>query len=356
MKKTVLIMAGGTGGHIMPGLAIAQELQNRGWDVHWLGTADRMESHIVPKHDIPISFIHVQGLRGSGVKRLLMAPWMLLRAICGARRVIQETQPTLVIGFGGYASGPGGIAAWLSRIPLVIHEQNAIAGTTNKLLSRFSRLALMGFPGAFQETGSHVVTGNPVRQEIIRVPQQEVSHEINILVVGGSLGAEVFNTELPKIFATLNEPQRVNVHHQCGKDRAATVYERYQEAGFTQVTCQDFIDDMATAYAEADLVICRSGALTVAEIAAAGKAAVFVPYPHATDDHQTMNAKYLSDSDAGYLIQQKELAAKLPDLLNSLLLTPNTIEKVAKRAKEQAKTEATKTVCDACEQLLGTYQ
>ncbi|MEH8097455.1 undecaprenyldiphospho-muramoylpentapeptide beta-N-acetylglucosaminyltransferase [Gallibacterium anatis] len=304
MTKKLLVMAGGTGGHVFPAIAVANVLQQQGWQVEWLGTKDRMEAHLVPKHGIAIHFIEISGLRGKGIKALLTAPFKILRAILQARKVIKNYQPDAVLGMGGYVSGPGGVAAKLAGVPIILHEQNAVAGLTNKWLAKIATRVLQAFPTAFADAE---VVGNPVRADLFALPtpQQRFSQRegaLRILVVGGSQGARVLNLLMPKVAAQLTKD--VVIRHQAGKGNSEAIKALYPQN--IKVNVSDFIDDMAAAYAWADVVICRSGALTVCEIAAAGVPAIFVPFQH-KDQQQYLNARYLADAGAAEIIQQAEL-------------------------------------------------
>lgn len=304
MTKRLLVMAGGTGGHVFPAIAVANVLQQQGWQVEWLGTKDRMEAQLVPKHGIAIHFIEISGLRGKGIKALLTAPFKILRAILQARKVIKNYQPDAVLGMGGYVSGPGGVAAKLAGVPIILHEQNAVAGLTNKWLAKIATRVLQAFPTAFADAE---VVGNPVRADLFALPtpQQRFSQRegaLRILVVGGSQGARVLNLLMPKVAAQLTKD--VVIRHQAGKGNSEAIKALYPQN--IKVNVSDFIDDMAAAYAWADVVICRSGALTVCEIAAAGVPAIFVPFQH-KDQQQYLNARYLADAGAAEIIQQAEL-------------------------------------------------
>ncbi|KGQ33850.1 UDP-N-acetylglucosamine-N-acetylmuramyl- (pentapeptide) pyrophosphoryl-UDP acetylglucosamine transferase [Gallibacterium genomosp. 2] len=304
MTKKLLVMAGGTGGHVFPAIAVANVLQQQGWQVEWLGTKDRMEAQLVPKHGIAIHFIEISGLRGKGIKALLAAPFKILRAILQARKIIKTYQPDAVLGMGGYVSGPGGVVAKLAGVPIVLHEQNAVAGLTNKWLAKIATRVLQAFPTAFADAE---VVGNPVRADLFALPtpQQRFSQRegaLRILVVGGSQGAKVLNLLMPKVAAQLTKD--VVIRHQAGKGNSEAIKALYPQN--INVNVSDFIDDMAAAYAWADVVICRSGALTVCEIAAAGVPAIFVPFQH-KDQQQYLNARYLADAGAAEIIQQAEL-------------------------------------------------
>lgn len=312
--KRVLIMAGGTGGHVFPALAVAHYLMAQGWQVRWLGTADRMEAVLVPKYGIEIDFIQISGLRGKGFKALLAAPLRILRAVGQARKIIDDYQPDVVLGMGGYVSGPAGIAAWLRGVPVVLHEQNGIAGLTNRCLARIARRVLQAFPGAFPDAE---VVGNPVRSDVLAVPlpQQRLagrSGPIRILVIGGSQGAQVLNQTLPE--AARQWGDQVEIWHQVGRGAVDDVRLAYQKAGLQQHNVVEFIDEMAVAYAWADLVICRSGALTVSEITVVGLPAIFVPFMH-RDRQQYWNALPLEKVGAAHIIEQPQLSARRLSLL-----------------------------------------
>lgn len=352
MSKTLLVMAGGTGGHVFPGLAVADRLKAQGWTIHWLGTADRMEAELVPAHGYPISFIDIQGVRGNGIKRLLVAPYRIVKSVLQARRVLKSIRPDVVLGMGGFASGPGGVAAWLSGIPLLLHEQNAAAGLTNKLLARLAKRVLMAFPGAFAPSARTAVVGNPVRPEVVALPDPQLrssSEPLCLLIVGGSLGARVLNEQVPPAVASAGVP--IEVRHQCGKGNRETVAQAYAEQG-VEAEVSEFIKDMADAYAWADLVVCRAGALTVSEVAAAGVAAIFVPLPHAVDDHQTRNALTLVDGGAAEFLPQSELTpASLAARLSWLAGRRETLLNMAQAARRVAIIDAAERVADECKRL-----
>lgn len=303
--KRLMVMAGGTGGHVFPGLAVAHYLQAQGWQIRWLGTADRMEAQLVPQHGIEIDFIRISGLRGKGIKALLGAPFRILRAVLQARRIMRAYRPDAVLGMGGYVSGPGGLAAWLCGIPVVLHEQNGIAGLTNRWLAKIAKRVLQAFPGAFPDAP---VVGNPVREAVLALPAPAQrlagrSGPIRVLVVGGSQGARILNQTLPPVAARLGD--RVTLWHQTGKGAQQEVEAEYQRLGLHEHRVSEFIDDMAAAYAWADVVVCRSGALTVSEIAAAGLPALFVPFMH-KDRQQYWNAASLARAGAASIIEQPD--------------------------------------------------
>lgn len=346
----VMLMAGGTGGHVFPALAVADELRQRGIPVAWLGTRRGIEADVVPNAGIDISFIDVAGLRGKGLLGWIIAPVKLLHALWQGISVMRRQKPSVVLGMGGFVTGPGGIAAWLLRRPLVIHEQNAIAGLTNKLLVPFAAKVLEAFPGTIVSNKT-VHTGNPVRATIGEQPREKISgtppeRKIHLLVVGGSLGAKALNEVVPGALAKLDEQQRPEVWHQTGKKNIEETRSLY-EAQAVAAKVEPFIDDMAAAYAWADLVLCRAGALTIAELAIAGAPSILVPYPYAVDDHQTSNAQYLVQHGAAVLVQQNELTvSRLLELLTQLDFTK--LYKMAAAAKKLALPDATKKVADLC--------
>jgi len=353
---TILIMAGGTGGHIMPGLAVADVLRARGWKVCWLGNPDKMEGQIVPARGYKLASLRFAGLRGRGLRAKMIAPFLLMRALWQAWRHFSTIQPHVVLGMGGYVSFPGGVVSALRARPLVLHEQNAIAGMANKTLARISTRVLAGFPGALK--GAEVV-GNPVRQDVVALaePTQryaERSGPLRILVVGGSLGATALNSILPAALALMTAAQRPEVLHQSGAQHLDTLRASYQQAG-VRADCVAFIDDMAQALGQADLLICRAGAMTVAEVAAAGVAALFVPYPHAVDDHQTANAKFLSQDGSAWLMQQENMrASELAIWLSSR--TRQECAEVAQRARLHARPLAAQRIANICEELVGAVK
>lgn len=339
----IVIMAGGTGGHVFPGLALAQHLKTLDWDIQWLGTQHKMEAEIVPKYDIPIHFIEISGIRRKGLKSIIKAPWQLIKAFFQARRLLKTLKPTVVVGMGGYASGPGGLAAYSLRIPLVIHEQNAVFGLTNKYLAKISKRVLTGFKiegdGYNIPSSKIVYVGNPIRKAFFDIPSISINNKkTNILVVGGSLGALAINQIVPEIFIELAKEHEISVLHQTGKNKLDTVKKDYGDAPFVQAN--EFIDDIENAYAQADIIICRAGALTVAEVASAGRLAIFVPLPSAVDDHQTLNAKSLSEQGAAILMPQSSLQEKLMGQLVSLCQDRKKIFEMAQKARTLALPEA----------------
>jgi UDP-N-acetylglucosamine--N-acetylmuramyl-(pentapeptide) pyrophosphoryl-undecaprenol N-acetylglucosamine transferase len=371
----VMIMAGGTGGHVFPALAVAAELRERGAEVFWLGTRQGLEAKVVPAAGISMEWVSVSGLRGKGLLAWLLAPWRLLWAVLQVLAVMLRQRPVVVLGMGGFVTGPGGVVTWLLRKPLVIHEQNAIAGLTNRLLAPLAQRVLEAFPGTFQ--GKHAVhTGNPVRRAIAELPAPEErfaprSGALHLLVLGGSLGARALNEIVPAALKDLAVADRADtppppgrgwpagpgegsflsrtmeIWHQAGSRHLDEARAHYGDAGVT-ARVEPFIDDMAAAYGWADLVVCRAGALTIAELAAAGVGAVLVPYPHAVDDHQTRNAAYLADAGAAVIVQQRELTRdKLRDLLASLIDRSRLLV-MAQAARRLAKPQAAALVAEQC--------
>ena len=348
MSRSVLIMAGGTGGHIFPALAVADQLRERGWTIVWLGSKAGMESTLVPQHGYEIEWLRFSGLRGKGVVRALLLPLNLLIAFWQAARVIFRRRPDVVLGMGGYVSFPGGMmAAFLAR-PLVLHEQNAVSGLANKVLSMVADRILVAFPNALKNAQW---TGNPVRREIAQLPAPEVRFRhrdgsLNVLVIGGSLGAQILNETVPRALALIEQAQRPQVTHQAGAKHLAALEAAYRAAGVSAIT-RAFIVDMAQAYAAADVVICRAGALTVSELAAAGVASVLVPLPSAVDDHQSVNARYLAGQSAAILLPQSELTpGKLAELL--LGFTREKLLEMASRARALGKPDAARVVAEHC--------
>jgi len=353
MSRTILIMAGGTGGHIYPGLAVADALKAQGWNIVWLGAPNSMEAELVPKHGYPVAWVNFSGVRGKGALRLLTLPFTLLRALWQSADAIFRHRTDVVLGMGGYITMPGGLMAAFLRRPLVIHEQNSIAGLSNKLLAKLSTRVLSGFPEVLKGTQW---CGNPVRADIaaLPAPQQRFagrSGNLNVLVVGGSLGAQALNEALPRALALLGESERPQVLHQTGKKNFEAVQKLYAQAGVS-ADIRAFLDDMADQYAKADVVICRAGALTIAELAAAGVASVLVPFPFAVDDHQTHNARFLSEHGAAVLLPQIELnAEQLAQLLRGL--DRDRLLAMAQAARALAKPDATQQVAQVCASLAG---
>jgi UDP-N-acetylglucosamine--N-acetylmuramyl-(pentapeptide) pyrophosphoryl-undecaprenol N-acetylglucosamine transferase len=366
----VLIMAGGTGGHIYPALTIAQELRAAGASVEWLGTRQGLEARIIGATDIPLHFISIGGLRGKGLGRLLLAPFVVTRAVLQALRIIRREQPGCVLGMGGFVTGPGGVAARLLGKPLLIHEQNAIAGLSNLLLAPLARVVMEAFRGAFDRKRGgggllarlckprHVeVVGNPVRSDILALPPASErfavrSGRLNVLVLGGSLGAAAINDAVPAMLAMFGDDVRPHTRHQCGDRNLAATTDAYRKAGVgltDDVQLLPYIEDMARAYAWADIVICRAGASTVAELAAAGLPAILVPYPWAVDDHQRANAQLLVDAGSGWLLPQPALAATaLHDIIAPLLQDRAALLQRAVAAESVALRDASSRAATLC--------
>lgn len=348
---TVLIMAAGTGGHIFPALSIARNLQSRGYRTEWLGTERGMEVDVLRGTDIPLHFIRVRGLRGKGIFSVLLAPFMIVGAVLQSLKVLRAVKPCCVLGMGGYVTGPGGVAAKLSGRKLLIHEQNAIAGFSNRMLSRIADRVMEAFPGTFRAGADVIHTGNPVRSEIVALaaPQLRVrvaGDALRVLVLGGSLGAVAINRLIPAVLKELPQAERPEIWHQSGRNNLEDTRQAYADAGILlhdKCRVDPFISDMASAYGWADLVICRAGALTVSEIAAAGVPSVLIPYPHAVDDHQTRNAQWLSEAGAALLIQQSDLHAQ--DVAQHLKEFRNNREILATMAMS-ARTLARPDACD----------
>ncbi|MDJ0832056.1 MAG: undecaprenyldiphospho-muramoylpentapeptide beta-N-acetylglucosaminyltransferase [Gammaproteobacteria bacterium] len=353
----IIVMAGGTGGHVIPALSVANELRQQGESIIWIGTQAGIEARLVPAQDFPIEWLTVQGLRGKGIKTIALAPLKLIQACWQAWQILKRHKPRAVLGMGGFASGPGGLMAWLMRIPLVIHEQNSIIGMTNKILSRFARVCLFAFPQAAQGIRHASVIGNPVRREIldIETPQQRLAgrdqQTMRVLVLGGSLGARRLNQVLPAALALLAETQRPELRHQCGKAHLQDCRALYREHA-VEAEVSDFIEDMQAAYAWADLVICRAGALTVAELSGAGIASILVPFPYAVDDHQYHNARYLAEADAAILVREQDFTAEwLSAQLIHLQQNREQLRQMAEQAHAKAYTDATQRVASAVLQV-----
>jgi UDP-N-acetylglucosamine--N-acetylmuramyl-(pentapeptide) pyrophosphoryl-undecaprenol N-acetylglucosamine transferase len=357
-ERAVLIMAGGTGGHVFPALAVAAELSARGIAVSWLGTQRGLEARVVPAAGYPLETMRVSGIRGKGVMKMISAPFMLMVALLQALTIQLRLRPCAVLGMGGFAAGPGGVIAWLLRRPLLIHEQNSVAGMTNRWLAPLARTVMEAFPGSLPARRQAIHTGNPVRAEITRLPAPseryaERSGALRVLVVGGSLGARALNEVMPAAVRQLPAARQLQLHHQTGSADLASVQAAYAALEL-DVRVDAFIDDMAAAYSWADVVICRSGALTVAELAVVGVASILVPYPHATDDHQTGNARFLADAGAAVLMPQEVMSAeKLAGLLGDFSRQRNRLLEMACRARELAMPDAARRVAEHCLRAAG---
>ncbi len=350
-------MAGGTGGHVFPGLAVAHKLSQAGVEIHWLGTRRGIESRLVPAAGYALHFLSVEGVRGRGISSWLKAPFLLLLALQQALRVLLTTRPDCVLGMGGFAAGPGAVAAKLLRLPLVLHEQNAVIGTTNKLLAPIANCRLEGFPDTFKQRRNTFYVGNPLRDDLIAAIDADASTTpgaaLRIFVLGGSRGAAALNTTLPQLLATLSDRYNLQceVHHQTGDVQRDEVVKSYQSLGI-EARVSTFIDAIAPVYHWSDVVICRAGAMTVAELAAAGKASVLVPYPHAIDDHQTKNANWLAAEEAAVVVQQNDLLEESTLItLGELLTNRDQLRRMGRHAAALAQREATARVAERCLEL-----
>lgn len=358
MKPLVYVMAGGTGGHVIPALSVAQGLAEKGYAIRWLGTTSGIEAKLVPEAGFPIDWLNIGGVRGKNWFTRLLMPWRLTRAMFAARGYFARNKPSLVLGLGGYASGPGGLAARWLGIPLVIHEQNAIAGLTNRVLARIANQTLAAYLNAFPRTPqAFTVVGNPVRAQIVGMPgvmQRQIGSRgpARVLVLGGSLGAKALNDMMPSALSRVSQQLPISVWHQTGSKNLESTQSNYTQckwADGSDYRVVPFIDDMAEAYAWADFVIARAGALTVAEISVAGIGALFVPFPHAVDDHQTHNAEPLVQSGAALLIQQREMnVERLVDSLIAVLSDSDRLREMAQAARERALPKATETMVRIC--------
>ena len=358
--RPILIMAGGTGGHVYPALAVARALQAESREVVWLGTERGLEARVIPAAGIDIEWISIKGLRRKGLLALIVAPFQLAWALMQSLAVILRRRPAAVLGMGGFVSGPGGLAAWLTRRPLVIHEQNAAAGLTNRLLARLARVVLQAFPGSFNSSVSAETVGNPVREDIAAVapPHERYAARqgaLRVLVLGGSQGALALNRTVPAALALLDRDVRPLVRHQCGERTLDIAREAYAEND-VDVDLVPFIEDMAAAYGWADLVICRAGALTIAELCAVGVPALFVPYPAAVDDHQTANAGPMAEAGAGLIVPETELTPEhLADLLREWLQSRAELQQRAAKARALSCPDALRRITEVCLEQAGAF-
>jgi UDP-N-acetylglucosamine--N-acetylmuramyl-(pentapeptide) pyrophosphoryl-undecaprenol N-acetylglucosamine transferase len=347
MSKTIMIMAGGTGGHIFPALAVAHSLRDAGWRVVWLGNPDGMEARLVPQHGFEMVNLKFAALRGKGLLRKLLLPLNLLKGFWQAQKAIRQIQPNVVLGMGGYITFPGGMMASLLGKPLVVHEQNSVAGLANRVLAGVADRIVTGFPDVLKKG---VWAGNPVRPEIAKIapPAERFAERtgaLRVLIIGGSLGAQALNEVVPKGFALLTESDQPQIVHQAGEKHIEALKANYAAVG-VQAHCVSFIEDMAGAYEWADLVICRAGALTIAELAAAGVASILVPFPHAVDDHQTGNAKFLVNIGGAFLLPQTELTPESIALIRNY--SRGQLLEMAEKARSLAKPDATEEVANIC--------
>ncbi len=354
----ILIMAGGTGGHVYPALAVARALQQQSREVVWLGTHRGLESRVIPEAGIPIEWVAISGLRGKGLPALLLAPFKLFYALSQSIYVMFKHRPAAVLGMGGFVSGPGGLAAWLTRRPLIIHEQNAISGLTNRLLARLARVVLQAFPGSFNAKHNAETVGNPVRAEIAAIDDPASRYAkrrgpIRLLILGGSQGALALNQAVPAALALLPTDSRPVVRHQTGPRTLDDARAAYAQHG-VDAELLPFIEDMAEAYAWADLVVCRSGALTVAELSAAGLPAIFVPFPAAVDDHQTANARPMVAAGAATIVQQSELSDEsFASLLKTWFSGREALQERARKARLLSRPDALQRITDVCLECAG---
>jgi UDP-N-acetylglucosamine--N-acetylmuramyl-(pentapeptide) pyrophosphoryl-undecaprenol N-acetylglucosamine transferase len=351
-------MAGGTGGHIFPGLAVAENLRAHGAQVHWLGARGGMECEKVPAAGIALDVVDISGLRGKGAGRWLLMPWKLLRAVMQAFRILGRHRPACAISFGGYAAGPGGLAVRLRGIPLLVHEQNRIPGMTNKVLARLSKKVLQAFPGTWDSTLQPETCGNPVRAAVaaLEAPALRMAGRqgaVRVLITGGSQGARALNQVVPKALGQLSSECVLEIRHQSGRGSAKETAKAYQAEGLTTADVREFIEDMARAYGWADIVVCRAGALTISELAAAGVASVLVPYPFAVDDHQTRNAQYLVEVGAAILLPEAQLSGdSLAKALTPILADRKHLVAMAEKARSVAAPDAAERVAGLCREYL----
>jgi len=356
--STLMIMAGGTGGHVYPALAVAHTLKSDGVNVFWLGTRQGIEARVVPENGFDVEWISISGVKGRGLFALVTAPFKILYAMIQTASIIYRRRPEAALGMGGFASGPGGLVARLLRVPLLIHESNAVVGLTNKWLAKIANEVLVGFPEVLAASNHHHYVGNPVRESIAALPipekrlQGRTGKKLNLLVLGGSRGAQILNEMVPTALAGIDEACRPDVMHQSGGGKLEATQKYYDELA-VKGSCSEYIDDMASAYQWADLVICRSGALTVAEISAAGVTAVFVPYPHAIYDHQTLNARFLSDKQAAILLPQEQLSKdKLSAIITDLSVDRPRILAISNAARECSIGNASRRIAGLCREVM----
>ncbi len=345
-QKPIVVMAGGTGGHVFPALAVAGYLRRNGETIVWFGTRAGIESRVVPAANITIEWLSVQGLRGKGAMAILFAPFKLMRACWQVYRALLRIRPKAVLGMGGFVSGPGGLMAWVLRIPLILHEQNSVIGLTNKLLSRFASRNYFAFPQAAKNTPRSRCIGNPVRESLIGLEAPAVrmasrnQGNLNILIIGGSLGAASLNKILPETLAKIDLSSRPHIKHQCGRKRVKDCEQNYREAG-VDAEVLDFIDDMRSVYAWADLVVCRSGALTIAELTVVGIGSILIPYPYAVDNHQYHNARFLEEKCAASILSEDELnATRLAEVILGYHRDRNALITMANNARALARVDA----------------
>jgi UDP-N-acetylglucosamine--N-acetylmuramyl-(pentapeptide) pyrophosphoryl-undecaprenol N-acetylglucosamine transferase len=353
-NKTMMIMAGGTGGHVYPAIAVADVLKSNNFNVVWLGNDNSFESRVVPNAGYKIEYITISGLRGKSFSKLIFMPFKIVSSILQTIKIFKKYKPAFVLGMGGYVSGPGAIASWILKIPLIIHEQNSIPGFTNRIVSHFATAVLVAFPNAFNKKLKTIYTGNPVRESISKLPEPDIrfsehTGNLKLLVLGGSLGAKFLNDNLPNSISLLPEGQKFDIWHQTGKGRRDETLKAYREKNI-EVKVEEFIVDMEQAYCWADIVICRAGAMTISELSNAGVASILVPYPYAVDDHQTLNAEFLVNAQAAIMAQQSELSISfLSTLLSDILVKGRSyLLTMANNAYSLAKPDATNQVATIC--------
>jgi UDP-N-acetylglucosamine--N-acetylmuramyl-(pentapeptide) pyrophosphoryl-undecaprenol N-acetylglucosamine transferase len=351
-SPNIMIMAGGTGGHVFPGLAIAQALRQKGAQVSWLGSINGMENQLVPQAGFELFTLAISGLRGKSWQKQLFIPWQLAHAVYQAVKILRQQRPDVVLGMGGFAAGPGGIAARLLGIPLVIHEQNSIAGLTNRCLAKIASQVLCAFPNTFPRKIHALTTGNPVRKAFEAIPPpnerivMEKKRKTRLLILGGSRGAQALNTTVPEAIALLPEESRPEIQHQTGRDSLAATQKCYAALQIS-ANVVPFIDEISHSYAWADVIVCRAGALTLAELTCVGVAAILIPYPHAVDDHQTVNAQFLTKNNAAILLPQPELSANnLSILLRELLNDPKKRLAMANASRKLRQESATEKIIE----------
>ena len=352
--KNILIMAGGTGGHVYPAIAVAEHLKLKGFKLFWLGTNHGLEKKIVPNHGYPLFKISIVPIRGKGFLRLLSAPFLFIVSLFQALIIIVKIRPVVVLGMGGFVSGPGGIAAWLMHIPLLIHEQNSIAGLTNRLLAPFAFSIMTAFPKVFKKSNKVIVTGNPTREDIREIPEPEKryvnrdSKLLKVLVLGGSLGAKKLNEIIPETLRDFDSNYIVRVKHQCGERHYASTQKKYKNYNICAEVFP-FIEDLVSAYIWADIVICRAGASTISELTACGIASILIPFPFAVDGHQTKNAEYLTINGAAVLVEEEQLNTnQLKQILLIFFNTPELLIQMAIKARKLSTLDAADSVAKLC--------
>lgn len=355
MPRRLMIMAGGTGGHIYPALAVAELWREGGDEVVWLGTRSGLESRLVPEAEIPVEWVQIGGLRRKGIISLLAAPFRLARALLQSLHAVRRQRPDVVLGMGGFVAGPGGVATWILRIPLVLHEQNAIAGLTNRLLSHLATQVLEAFPGTFPASGTVVCTGNPLRSALTGVTPAEAHQPLRLLVLGGSLGAQRLNQLVPEMAAALQSDEALEIYHQTGSNNLEQTRSGYLQHDLlvgNGIRVVPYIENMVEAYQWSDLVLCRAGAMTVSELAVTGRPAILVPFPYAVDDHQTANGQFLESKGAALLVQQEEIDGnRLLSMVREFIHNPQRIPEMGEQARNMSLPDAASRVVSICRGL-----